>query len=232
MTVVRTIGTGPGPISLAFGAGAVWVAETSHKLLRIDPNTYLAGARRIPRGTADASAQKGEFRPSWVASDGAAVWATNDATISRIEPAPDISVTATSAGCCGSVAIGAGSVWVTDSSGLLRLDAGTAARQAHVDLPFEPADVAVGAGSVWATDQDRSAVWRIDPRTNTIVGTITVGKHPAGVEVGAGSVWVASGDGTVSRIDPAANRVARTIEVGGTPNSVAVGSGQVWVSVD
>jgi YVTN family beta-propeller protein len=231
MTVVKSIGAGQAPIALAVGAGAVWVADASHTLLRIDPDTYLATARRIPRATG-APARAGAFLPSWVASDGAAVWATNDSSVSRIEPAPQIAVSAGSPGCCGALAISAGSVWVTDEAGLLRLDARTGARQAHVDLPFAPADVAVGARSVWATDQDRSAVWRIDPRSNTVDGTISVGDHPAGVAVGAGSVWVASGDGTVSRIDPAANRVARTIHVGGTPNDVVVGAGAAWVSVD
>jgi virginiamycin B lyase len=169
--------------------------------------------------------------PSWVTSDGAAVWATNNATLSRIAPGPRLSV-ATSPDCCGAVAIGAGSVWAVDDTGLLRLNARTGVRQAHVDLPFPVAGLIVAAGSVWATDQARSAVWRIDPRSNTVVGTITVGEHPAGVAGGGGSVWVASGDGTVSRIDPAASRVVRTIDVGGTPNGVAVGAGRVWVSVD
>jgi YVTN family beta-propeller protein len=232
MIVVKSIGTGAGPIDLAVGAGAVWVAQTSHTLVRIDPSSEVAETSRIPASSGAAVSQSGAALPSWVASDGAAVWATNNSTVSRIEPKPQLSVAPKSLGCCGAVAVGAGSVWVTDDTGLLRLDARTGARQAHIDLPFASAGLVVAAGSVWATDQSRSAVWRIDVRNNAVGGTITVGDHPAGIAAGAGSLWVASGDGSVSRIDPAANRVTQTIHVGGTPNGVAVGAGHVWITVD
>ena len=55
------------------------------------------------------------------------------------------------------VALGAGSVWTTDDSGLLRLDARTGARQAFRKLPFLTGYVntalAVGSGSVWETSK-------------------------------------------------------------------------------
>jgi YVTN family beta-propeller protein len=238
--VTRTISSGPAPTALALGAGAVWVTGAPRALRRIDPNTELVTVGAIPRAR---NARAGGIEPDWVASNGTAVWATNDATVSRVIPRPQLAIAISAVACCGSVALGAGSVWTTDDSGLLRLDARTGAREAHVKLPFFSGDVnardealAVGAGSVWVADQNGNAVWRIDTRNGAVIGTVDVGDHPSGIAVGADAVWVASADGTVSRIDPNAaqglGRVVRTIRVGGTPNGIAVGDGKVWVSVD
>ena len=238
--VVRTISSGPAPTALALGAGEVWITGASRALRRIDPNNYLATVARIPHAR---SAVAGGIEPDWVASDGTAVWATNDATISRVVPQPQLAIAVSAVACCGAVAIGAGSVWTTDDSGLLRLNGRTGAREAHIKLPFLSGDVnardaalAVGDGSVWVADQNGNAVWRIDRRNGAVIGTVVVGDHPSGIAIGANAVWVASADGTVSRIDPSGaqglGRVVRTIRVGGTPNGIAVGDGKVWVSVD
>jgi hypothetical protein len=124
---------------------------------------------------------------------------------------------------------------------LLHLDAQTGRRRARVPLPFLQGgtgtdDLAVGDGSVWVLDEDGSSVWRVDARSDRLVGSIAVGAHPTGVAAGSGAVWVGSADGTVARIDPSAAQgvgaVVATIRVGGTPNGIAVGNGEVWVSVD
>lgn len=235
--VVRTISSGPAPTALALGVGAVWVTGASHVLRRIDPDTYLETTAHIPRAR---NVRASGIEPDWVVSNGSSVWATNDATIARVEPQPQLAIATGTAACCGTVALGVGSVWTTDDSGLLRLDARTGARQAFRKLPFLTgyvnAALAVGAGSVWVADQQANTVWRIDTRNETVIATIMVGDHPSGIAFGAGAVWVASSDGTVSRIDPAAaqglGRVVRTIHVGQTPNGIAVGDGRVWVSVD
>ncbi|MCW3018035.1 MAG: extracellular solute-binding protein [Solirubrobacterales bacterium] len=239
--VVNTISSGPAPTALALGVGRVWVMGASSVLRRIDPDTDLVTIERVPRAR---DVRAGGLGPNWVASNGTAVWATNDATVSRVVPQPQLAIAITAVACCGTVALGAGSVWTTDDSGLLRLDAHTGARETHVKLSFLSGDInatavplAIGDGSVWVADQSGNTVWRIDARNGTaVIGTLAVGDHPSGIAVGAGAVWVASADGTVSRIDPSAaqglGRVVRTIHVGGTPNGIAVGEGKVWVSVD
>jgi YVTN family beta-propeller protein len=238
--VVRTISSGAAPTAVAIGADAVWVTDAPRTLRRIDPSTYLATVARIPRAR---NVRAVGIEPDWVASDGTAVWATNDATISRVVPQPQLAIAIAAVACCGTVVLGAGSVWTTDDSGLLRLNARTGAREAHVKLPFLSGDLnaaagalAVGAGSVWVADQHGNTIWRIDARNESVIGTLVVGDHPSGIAVGAGAVWVASADGTVSRIDPSGAQgiglVVRTIHVGGTPNGIAVGDGKVWVSVD
>ena len=45
-------------------------------------------------------------------------------------------------------------------------------------------------GSVWVANAADGTVSRIDPETNEVVKTITVGNAPAGIAVVDGSVWV------------------------------------------
>jgi hypothetical protein len=86
---------------------------------------------------------------------------------------------------------------------LLRLDARTGARQAHVKLPFLAGDLnaaagalAVGAGSVWVADQhghdlaNRCAKRRRDRDARGRRSSVIIA-------VGAGAVWVASADGMI-----------------------------------
>ena len=81
-----------------------------------------------------------------------------------------------------------------------------------------PTEVAAGEGANWVTNADGHTVSRIDPGTNAVVETITVGNGPSGIAIGDGAVWVVNSlDGTVSRIDPGTNTVVQTIDVGGGP---------------
>ena len=80
-------------------------------------------------------------------------------------------------------------------------------------------------------------VSRIDPRTNAVVATVTVGSWTHGVAVGAGRIWVVRAarwgllKGTVLQIDPKTNRlIGDSIPVGQYAWSVVVGQGSVWVS--
>ena len=235
-TVVRTYPSGPAPTALAIGAGSVWVSDAGHRLRRIEPGTGLMSNVTIPR-MRDALAAD---TAGWVASDGTSVWASNGRTISRIRPGPGLTRIASTTDCCGPLAIGAGSIWTTDATGLVRVDARTGARGGHVGLPFlspgGASALAVAFGSVWVVDSDESTVWRVGVRSSRILGTIAVGSHPTGIAAGSGAVWVTSTDGTVARIAPngadGLGAVVRTIHVGGTPNGIAVGDGAVWVSVD
>ena len=50
--------------------------------------------------------------------------------------------------------------------------------------------MAVGAGSVWVADSGDGTVTRIDPRTDKVHATITVGASPQAITVANGRVWV------------------------------------------
>ena len=71
----------------------------------------------------------------------------------------------------------------------------------------------------------------IDPKTNKVVGYVTVGDAPDAVAAGEGAVWVANlGDRTLSRVDSKRSTLAKTISLNATPTGLTVGYGAIWVA--
>lgn len=114
----------------------------------------------------------------------------------------------------------------------------TSAVEARIQLPDPGFRLATGAGSVWVlTRAPRPAVWRIDPRSNEVVGEPT--RLPVDgwdLAVGFGSVWVTpnGADGRITRIDTRSGRItarisARPIYFG---SEIALGGGYVWTGND
>src|SRR6185312_17419979 len=102
-----------------------------------------------------------------------------------------------------------GALWIASQVDptVVRFDLASGAKHT-IDLGSVPSAIAAGAGAVWVTSEESGTVYRIEPRTRTVVAAIGVGNGPIGVAVGAGAVWVANRrDATVSRIDPATDTV-------------------------
>ncbi len=98
---------------------------------------------------------------------------------------------------------------------------------AKVTLDARPTAMAHGAGSIWVANGD--IVSRIDPATNRVVASVTLGP---GASVGAGDagVWISSyGANVVGRVDPATNTVLAAVAVVG-PDFVTVDRTDVWVT--
>ena len=227
--VLRTIPAGSSPSDVAVGGGSLWVVSSAFVLSQIDADSgALLNTVKLPR--APNPLARGAAA-SWVASDVATVWATGDGSATRVRPSA-LRALPGGLSCCNGIAIGYGSVWVTDDAGISRLDAKTGAKLARIRLPFQGSQIATGAGAVWVIDPNGNSVWAIDPRTDQVLRTVNVGTNPQGVAVGARSAWVATAAGTVVRIDPSAFRVVDTIPIGGTPAGIAFGLGQVWVTID
>jgi virginiamycin B lyase len=84
--------------------------------------------------------------------------------------------------------------------------------------------IEIGEGGVWALGNGDTLI-RIDPATNTIDHTISVGRSNETTALGEGFVWVASSrDGTVTRVNPKTADLL-TVDVGGRPRAIAVGEG-------
>jgi YVTN family beta-propeller protein len=131
----------------------------------------------------------------------------------------------------GRIAVGAGSVWVTDFTAhtVSRID-GQDVRQV-IPVGAGPSAITVGNGAVWVADALDGTVARVDPGTDRVVQTIAVGDGPSGIAFGEGVVWVAnSGDHTVVGIDARTGAVTRRVGLDASPTDVAVGSGAVWVT--
>src|SRR5262249_3426477 len=106
----------------------------------------------------------------------------------------------------------------------------------HVDdVPGTPGWLAIDE-HVWASNEPKHTVTRIDPKSNTIVATIPVGKQPcSGLAAGFGSLWVPNcGDPSVSRVDLKTGGVTATLPltIGDSEGGLATGAGSVWMMTD
>jgi hypothetical protein len=140
-----------------------------------------------------------------------------------------------------SIATGAGSIWITDGSPILRRAEpakGEVVRRHDLHVPLN--GVAVGEGAVWAIAGSSASVIRIDPRTGEVTARIpivaspgTQSPYPIALAVGLHSVWVLNATAaTVTRIDPVQAGVTATIPLGveRVPRRIAVGAGAAWVA--
>ena len=131
---------------------------------------------------------------------------------------------------CG-LAVGQGSVWVTDcdSPTLVQIDPSLdpPVIANRFRLPVRPGflssethEVALGAGSVWVGqgNANPSYVHRLDPRTGRVQKSILIPDGGAqALAFGDGALWVANADiSQVSRIDAGTNEVTATPSVGNT----------------
>lgn len=223
------VGIRPGPV--AAGAGFLWVGNVDDRTLtRIDVGQ---------RSTA-ATFSLDNRTPTGIAVGLGVVWVAHGlrGEVSRVDPqfgqvTRSIPVGSTAFGFpSGSVALGAGSVWVVfGDSTLARLDsAGNVLGRGLAGS--QPAGVVVAADSVWVANSGDATVQRFSPETfrQDPLQTFNVGRQPSGIVYADGAIWVANaGDDVVTRIDPDTGATA-LISVGAGPLALAYGSGSVWVA--
>jgi YVTN family beta-propeller protein len=139
---------------LAFGEGAVWLADTSETVLRVSPRgSRVTGSREL--GVIPTAIAVG-YRAVWVALPDpnrplAALWEVDPSTV-RVTHTITLGK-GTSFLLSLDVAIGAGSLWVTnyEDGTLKRVDPTTLTVVATIKIGHHPSGVAVGAGRVWVT---------------------------------------------------------------------------------
>jgi class 3 adenylate cyclase/DNA-binding beta-propeller fold protein YncE len=222
--LIRTVGTEGSPAAVATAGGFVWVGDRPRTIVRLDPGTAQVTATFL------VNVQLSRVGSGlWLASRGRILWATVQGDLVRIDAATgELRVKPLPGPDWGPLAVLGTTIWESQVNNLYHL---TASGRILSNLRFPQGPVATDGGYVWAINAPAGVVAEIDPRTSTIVRTVTVGAGPTGLTFGAGSLWVCSQDGTVTRIDPTAGRATATIRVGGSPQGVAAGFGRIWVAV-
>lgn len=131
------------------------------------------------------------------------------------------------------VAIGAGSVWVSNprTGTVLRIDP-VKRVTARIPVGGRPAAIVFGGGRVWVADEDGAGVTAINPAGDRVFKRgIAPHAAPLRLAAGAGAIWVSSATtGTVRRIDRATATADAPIRVGRGPAGITVGGGLVWVA--
>jgi YVTN family beta-propeller protein len=217
--------TGQNPDGIAYGAGALWIANTADGTVsRVDPGKHQV-VQTIKVGSAPESIAVWD-KDVWVANSG-------DGTVSRINvDTNDVVQQITVGNLPTAVAAGASGVWVANSGDgtVDRIDSGTGAVTKRIPVGGSPDGIAVDDHTVWVANGRDGTASPIDATTSILGSPIQVGAGPKGLAVTSDSVWVANQfDLTVSRIDITARRVVATIPVGDGPNSIVAAGRAVWV---
>jgi hypothetical protein len=131
-----------------------------------------------------------------------------------------------------SLAVGAGSVWVTPNGAdgrLVRIDARTGRITARISAHpvYFGSVVVVGGGFVWTANDDEryrlgSTVSKIDPAANRVVGRPLEVGSPQSLAFGHGALWDADHSGWLVKIDPATFKVVARRRLDFGPHGVVI----------
>jgi streptogramin lyase len=180
-----------------------------------------------------------------LATDGTSIWLfTADGKLVRIDPLTNsiaASVTLSPAtDAYQSLAGDRDGLWVTDwdATKVLRFDPVTLEATASIDVGTAPKGLLVTNAAVWVANTRGGSVERIDPTTNEIVETITLGptgpSGPNWLARGFGSIWAGVPNvGSVFRINETTNAIEATIPILAPASScggLAATSTAVWIT--
>ena len=154
-------------------------------------------------------------------------------TIARIDPTTSAVTTFPAPPGARALRAGAGGLWVSADTELVRLDASTGAVEATIPASAGARFLAIGEGSVWVMSNDKGVVTRVDPVTNAVAAAIPVAPmvvFGGDLAVGGGYVWARVSDVLVAKIDPATNAVVARYGPQSGNGSVAADDHAVWIS--
>jgi DNA-binding beta-propeller fold protein YncE len=176
-------------------------------------------------------------RPSSLAEDGDSLWVANfdDKTVQRVDTKARQADPARGVANPTGIAVGGGSVWVTNgfAGQLIQIDPAQANSGTPLALSPGIAGVAYGEDAVWIASPNDGTLIRLDPLTHETKNIpLPAGSRPQDVAVGEGAVWVADASGRVLAVDPASLRVTKTLPLlnDREASRIAVGEGYVWVT--
>ena len=184
--VTQTVGLGGAATSaLVFGGGELWVADGTDDSL-IELNSLTGGVRRTVAL---------DLNPTALAYGAGAIWAADydGHSIAEVDPRSGRTLATINVGNGPvALAVGEGSLWV--ASALTQPSRGSTQPRGRLSQRFPWAVVpspsrspTIPSGSPTSTPRHRS---RIDPRSNTVVHTTTLGATPTALTAAAGELWV------------------------------------------
>jgi peptide/nickel transport system substrate-binding protein len=184
--VSQTLPAGSGPTGIAFGDGALWVADSiGAALLRVDP------------GSAEVESVSLTGLPVGVAFTPEAVWVSfAPDNVARVDPDTASVVLSQAVGSGPTAVLSAfGSIWVANhlDGTVTRLEPSTGREEATIPVGEGPNALAAAAGSIWVANEFDDSVASIDPSTNDVIQTLPVGGAAASLASDEDGIWLAVG---------------------------------------
>jgi YVTN family beta-propeller protein len=193
-----------GELSLASGAGSIWVlSDSSGVLTRIDPhkNKIQTTIKVLPLSYCVAFG----YDAVWVTNTGSVIynWKTGEAIAKK-------------------------------SGSIQRINPGTNKVVANIKVGLAPLFIAAGENGVWTLNQGDGSVSRIDPLSNRVIATIDVKAAGGGGDIatGAGKVWIRGNQTAfLLSVDPKSNTVNKRYgPISGSGAVRVTKNNMIWVS--
>jgi YVTN family beta-propeller protein len=179
------IPVGNGVEAIAFGDGAVWVADRIREVvLRINPSTNAVEELGVQVGRA----------PGALAVGAGSIWVASalDGIVQRINTTTLVVEALVPVGLPTAIAVGPGAVWVTSELGdtLTRVDTATNTAT-KIPVGDGPRGVAVAEDAVWVALGPAGQLVRFDPGTGDVEAVLEVEGFADAVVIDEdGRVWV------------------------------------------
>lgn len=218
---------GENPVTLAAGAGAVWVANSRAVVYGLGGKPLIRGSDTVTKIDSVTNRVVGRLpingKPTALAVGDGAIWLGVDRTTLRM-------------------VAGRPNYRRMSKNAVLHVDP---ERLAVTDPPIEldgvPQAVALGRDAVWVAvgGRDRQEIRRIDPDTNALTSKpilvrpmALAEEEAASLAIGAGIIWSASpGEDELTHIDEETMKLAgKPIIVGEGTRGLAVGAGSIWIA--
>jgi DNA-binding beta-propeller fold protein YncE len=195
-TIATGVADASGELSVAVGAGSVWLlSDSSGVLSRIDPRTDSVVARITV--AAHSYAAVFGFDAVWITNTGAR-GSTGRGSVQRIDPRTNTVVATIPVGPTPRfLAAGAGGVWTLNQGDgtVSRIDPATNRQVATIDagVPGGGGDIAAGANRVWIR-ASKILLQVVDPATNQIIARFGPPSGSGAVRASDAGVWITAHD--------------------------------------
>jgi DNA-binding beta-propeller fold protein YncE len=176
--------------------------------------------------------------PLRIAAGSEKIWVLSEpeATLTRVDAATDevIGAPVELPPGVAAVAVGGGSVWVTDSvtGRLLRIDDESGGVTQRIKVGGRPGPLVYGGGRIWVADTKGAGITAVNAKGGRIIRRhLPPHIAPLRLATGAGGLWVSNAtSSTVRRIDLGTFAVGAPIAAGRRPAGITVADGLVWVA--
>jgi DNA-binding SARP family transcriptional activator len=229
--LVGDIPVDEGPVAVAFGEGALWVANADDGTVsRIDPKTWkVVGSIRAGNDLRNLATG---FGAVWTADGNEGTVTRIDRDLSKVTKLDFSSEREDYPPPVRWIATGAGAVWATRGTTLFEIDPATNEIVARISI--NPATgLAAGLGYAWVVTDDQRLLQVAPGAKARAITKHELGDDALAPTVGGGSLWLLLGKGRreIWRVDPGSAPVKTAHTAGRLPLDLAVAErgDTVWV---